>query len=675
MAGSDPKAQLREAVGEIRNALHSLRESVVTALMRRNRAADAAAKLEQQASDLEARAAVAERLNNLTLAAEIREQARAVIIDRDAARRELARLQAAADAAKIALPEEEARLLQQAQDLQSRLVAMSAETLSDALDPSLPSDTDILLERAANRTRELQNEASARAEIAASRTGTPERPLPALRNSSPEALDTQAERLLAELEGQNAAAVLLGGPTIDQQIAQLTTVSDRPAQVEQSLPATARAVTSMAPQRQGERSGMEPNQRVRIAAIGTGSIFRGAHLPVYPDLAKAHLVAFCDPDPTAQRAVLKRYHELMEARLKKAQDEGDKAAAERIERDRDGIQVFEDISQVIEQVKPDLVDICTQPVLHAPLSIQALEAGINVMCEKPISRSWLESLRVIDAVKRTGKLYQHNENWLFDPDWYTAKKLVDAGSIGEPILMFLATAHGGPEGAGKFWNSDFGGGGALLDNGIHAIGASWYVSGFDKRPTYVKAAAPFGMSTRMPNRILDGRFQKVRVDDDAHILIRFENPETLAWTTAHVEGSWSHRDSPDTAVIGTTGRIIFETVENRRYAVVMDAYDRESRRIEVSGPTWQYWPSSFYGEIQNMVESVLSSTPSIMDAAFGSECSAIVGASYLSERDGRRAVAVEEFKQFAHGIAAQYPNSPKAADDALVDALLSAVRK
>lgn len=420
---------------------------------------------------------------------------------------------------------------------------------------------------------------------------------------------------------------------------------------------------------------MEPTQRVRVAAIGTGNIFRGAHLPVYPDIAQAQLVAFCDPDRVAQQAVLKRYHELMDAKLKQAKERNDEITAERIERDRSSIKVCDDISEVIATIKPDLVDICTQPMLHAPLSIQALEAGINVMCEKPISRSWLESQRVIEAVKRTGMLYQHNENWLWDPDWYTAKKLVDAGAIGEPILMFLATAHGGPEGNPRFWNSDFGGGGALLDNGIHAIGASWYVSGLHKRPTLVKAAEPFGMSIRMPNRILDGRFQKVSVDDDAHILIRFEDPDTKAWSTAHVEGSWSHRDSPDTVVIGTTGRILFKSEEARRYAIVLDAYDREARRIEVSGPTWQHWPSSFYGEILNMVESVRNSTPSITDANFGAECSAIVGASYLSERDGRRAVHVDEFKAFARGISEKYPGDPAAADNALVDALLSAVRK
>lgn len=439
--------------------------------------------------------------------------------------------------------------------------------------------------------------------------------------------------------------------------------------------APAGAAPAILLQTQKEHSRMEPAQRVRVAAIGTGSIFRGAHLPVYPDIPQVQLVAFCDPDPEAHRLTRTRYQSLMIAKIEQARERKDTDTVERLERDLAAVRFVQDISEVIEEIKPDLVDICTQPFLHVPLSIRALEAGIHVMCEKPISRSWLEAERLIATVHRTGKLYQHNENWLWDRDYYTAKKLVDAGVIGEPVLMFLATAHGGPEGAGKFWNPEYGGGGALLDNGIHAIGASWYISGLDKRPTFVKAAEPFGMSIRMPNRIIDGRFQRVTVDDDAHILIRFEHPRTGAWATAHVEGSWSHRDSPDTAIIGTTGKILFQNDGDRRFAVVYDAYDREARRIEVSGPTWQYWPSSFYGEILNMVECIRNNTPSISTAEFGAECSAIVGATYLSEKNGRRAVHVDEFKAFARDIAARYPDDPTGADNALIDALLAAVRQ
>lgn len=416
-------------------------------------------------------------------------------------------------------------------------------------------------------------------------------------------------------------------------------------------------------------------ERVRVAAVGTGGIWRGAHAPAYVDIAQMQLVAICDPDKNAQALAVKHYEGLILKKAAQLKEKGDHAGAALLEQDFAGLQVCDDISEVIENVKPDLVDLCTQPMLHASLSIQALEAGLNVMCEKPLSRSWLESKKLIETVQKTGKLYQHNENWLWDADYYTAKKLIDAGAIGEPIMMYLAQAHGGPEGNPNFWNPDFGGGGALLDNGIHAIGAAWFLCGLGKKPTLVKAAEPFGMSIRMPQRILDGRYQNISVEDDAHILIRFEDTENMAWTTAHVEGSWSHQDSPDTCIFGTTGKIEFKDENGHRYAVVLDAHNREARRIEVSGPTWSHWPSSHYGEILNMVECVRHNTPSICTAEFGADCSAIVGAAYLSEKNGRKAVHINEFKAFAEGIADRYPDDPKAADDALVEALLSAVRK
>jgi len=685
-AGSlDPKFEMRQAVRDIREALGALREGVVTAVMRRNRAQDEVVRLERGLVDLEPKITLAEKVLNPKLAAELREEKVKRTAELEEARKLAATLTASAESAKINLPEEEARLLRQARELQAQLIEAAGNAIGNAGSELFGSEADSLFDRAREKTINLQNEASARAEVANARAGqSGVVRSPKLTADSPEHEET-AEKMLADLEARAAAVPEPGaaGPPAIEAIPPATPIESnatspaeevRPEQATLSAP-TVRLGSQLTAQPQREAASMDPKQRVRIAAVGTGNIFRGAHLPVYPDIAQAQLVALCDPDPDAQQTTLTRYHELMEAKQKALLERGDKATADRIQRDRDAIRVCSDIQEVIDSVKPDLVDICTQPVLHAPLSIQALDAGLNVMCEKPISRSWLESQRVIEAVKRSGKLYQHNENWLWDRDWYTAKKLVDSGAIGEPILMFLATAHGGPEGAGRFWNSDFGGGGALLDNGIHAIGASWYVSGLDKRPTYVKAAEPFGMSIRMPNRILDGRFQKVRVDDDAHILIRFENPETLAWTTAHVEGSWSHRDSPDTVVIGTTGRILFKDEEGKRYAVVMDSYDREARRIEVSGPTWQHWPSSFYGEILNMVECVRNNVPSISDANFGAECSAIVGASYLSEKQGRRAVSVDEFKTFARGIAEKHPNDTAAADNELVDALLSAVRK
>ena len=727
MPGTDSylrMADIKEELRQAQSGASQLRESVVMFVMRRNKLADDVTRLERLIADLETKATLAERINNGGLAGELRAERARREAELQRTRALFQTADAEAEAAKVRLPEDEIALRQRINNLQSQIAAMESGRLMD----SLTSDnSDALFQRAADKTRDLQAEASARREVATGSSDT----APSAPALTP---DESAEKMLAELEARNASQSspapepesatryleldvsdaapalpaeiypafpafsetppeILAAPTLT-----LTPAESAPAEIEietetsgaaepaklslAELPVAAEIPPASEPKTFLNISSLpkrtsvpDATGRVRVAGIGTGGIFRGAHLPAYVDISQMQLVALCDPDKEAQDLAYRRYQVLMEAKIKQANDASDFTRAERLERDLEAVQICEDLSEVIETVKPDVVDICTQPFLHAPLSIQALEAGIHVMCEKPISRSWLESQRVIEAVERTGKLYQHNENWLWDKDYYTAKKLIDSGAIGEPILMFLATAHGGPEGNPKFWDSDFGGGGALLDNGIHAIGAAWFMSGLDRIPTLVKTAEPFGMSIRMSDRILEGRYQKVQVEDDAHILVRFEHPESLAWTTAHIEGSWSHRDSPDTAIIGSTGKIVFHDEGGSRYALVMDSYDRESRRIEVSGPTWSHWPSSHYGEILNFINCVKHNTPSICDAKFGAECSAIVGASYLSEQRGRKAVHVEEFKQFARDLAAKYPNDPAGADNALVDALLAAVRK
>ncbi len=654
----DLKNSLADALRDNRLAIVNAREELVKLLTIRNMMESELKRKDSRIADLKTKIEFAEKVKKPELVEEIKAEIAKLQQERDSLDSSLIEVQAKSEAAKIGHYEDEGLAHSRDSEIRAQYAQRAADIVEMAGNELPLSDADNLWERAAAKAGNLSAQAAAIAEAMLKDTQRANAgegvPLPS---------EKTTEELLIELETR-----LLAASNISQD-------ANNPA-INPSLEGALEVPKiTFAAHIKGDSNPMALSKRVRVAGIGTGGIFRGAHLPPYVNIPQAQLVALCDPDKEAQDLAYKRFQRLIEEKVAKAREENDLDTVERLESDLENIVICEDISQVIEKVKPDLVDICTQPFLHTPLSIQALEAGINVMCEKPLSRSWLESERLIPAIKRSGKIYQHNENWLWEPDYYTAKKLVDSGAIGEPIVMFLAQAHGGPEGNGKFWDPANGGGGALLDNGIHAIGAAWFVCGMDKKPTMVKAAEPFGMSIRMPDRIIDGRFQKVTVDDDAHILIRFEDEKSGAWSTAHIEGSWSERDSPETAIIGTTGTIRYKNEEGKRYAVVYDSYDREQRRMQCSGSTWAYWPSGHYGEMLNMVECVRNNVHSICTAEFGADNSAIVGASYLSEKNGKRSVHVEEFKTFARDIAAKYPNDPKAADDALVDSLLSAVRE
>jgi len=408
-------------------------------------------------------------------------------------------------------------------------------------------------------------------------------------------------------------------------------------------------------------------ERVKIGVIGVGGIFRAAHLPAYPDVKEAKLVSLCDVSEEilkeSQRVTRKVYLD----RSRRAKEEDDIDLSEQLKEDADSLKIYNDIDEMLSKEELDLVDICTPTKFHSSIAIKSLMNDVNVMVEKPMARTYLECLEVIEAVKDSQKLYQHNENWLYSPLWYNMKKFIESGVIGELQLTFLATAHGGPEWASWFWNPEVAGGGALLDNGVHAITCSWFLSGFNRKPMVVKAAEPYGICIRMKTRILQGRFKPFEVEDDAHVIIRFEDNEGT-WSTAHVEGSWSYRDSLDTCAIGTNGIIKPIQREEKTFLEITEAAGGK-KEIDLGKFTWI---RSFQGEIRNMCNCVLSKTKPLCDEHIGAETTAIVQSAYLSQKRGKRPVTLDEFKKYAEKIREK---EGKKASDILLKELLKGIKR
>jgi predicted dehydrogenase len=338
-----------------------------------------------------------------------------------------------------------------------------------------------------------------------------------------------------------------------------------------------------------------------------------------------------------------------------------------LKEDSERLKIYSNAAEMFSREELDLVDVCTPTKFHNTIAIEALSNGVNVMVEKPMARTYLECLEVVECVEDAKGLYQHNENWIYSPLWYNARKFIESGVIGELQLTFMATAHGGPEWASWFWNPDIAGGGALLDNGVHGITCSWFLSGFDRKPTLVKAAEPYGICIRMKTRILQGMFKPFEVEDDAHILIRFEDKDG-AWSTAHVEGSWSHRDSMETVIIGTNGEIRPTTKDGNTVLTITDATGGK-REFNLGAVTW---PRGFIEEIRNMCNCVLKNVKPMCDERIGAETTAIVQAAYLSQKRGMKPVYLEEFKRYALKIR---DKEGKNAPDVLLKELLRGIKR
>ncbi|MCM2293139.1 Gfo/Idh/MocA family oxidoreductase [Allorhizobium sp. BGMRC 0089] len=122
----------------------------------------------------------------------------------------------------------------------------------------------------------------------------------------------------------------------------------------------------------------------------------------------------------------------------------------RAERSRDhiGVQVpiYTDFDQMMAEVKPELVIVCTRDDTHDELIVKAMEAGADVISEKPMTTTVAKIKRILEAEKRTGRRLDVSFNYRFAPTSARIKELLNSGVIGDVTSVdfhwYLDTSHG-----------------------------------------------------------------------------------------------------------------------------------------------------------------------------------------------------------------------------------------
>ena len=134
----------------------------------------------------------------------------------------------------------------------------------------------------------------------------------------------------------------------------------------------------------------------------------------------------------------------------------------------ENIHVYSSFEDVLADEKVDIVTIAVPNELHKPLSIAALEAGKNVISEKPVCLSSQELADIIAASERTGKLFTTHQNRRWDADFLMMKQVYESGDLGEVFAMEsrVQGSHGIP---GDWRGKKEHGGGMMLDWGVHLI--------------------------------------------------------------------------------------------------------------------------------------------------------------------------------------------------------------
>lgn len=205
---------------------------------------------------------------------------------------------------------------------------------------------------------------------------------------------------------------------------------------------------------------------IKVAIIGTGNICP-SHIQAYLKFPqRCRIVALSDIYPEKAQERVQQFH--LDA------------------------QVYADYHELFRVEKPDLVSICLPPYVHAQTAIAAMEAGANVVCEKPMASSLDECDRMIEAEKRTGKWICCVAQNRFRDDHMGLKEILDAGLIGRIVHAQIDSYWWrGHSYYDLWWRGTWEkeGGGCTLNHAVHHIDLLLWMMGMPERVTSVLSNA------------------------------------------------------------------------------------------------------------------------------------------------------------------------------------------
>ncbi len=187
-----------------------------------------------------------------------------------------------------------------------------------------------------------------------------------------------------------------------------------------------------------------------------------------------------------------------------------------------GGRPYADYREMFASEQLDAVSICTPPSLHRPIAEAALEAGIAVLCEKPMATTTEACEAMIATAERTGTLLSVGFCHRFQPHIERLKELIAAGTFGK-VVMYRNRFAGHLKDVENTWFSkpSISGGGVLFDTLIHSVDLFRFLIG---DPVQVQAVASTSANDLGP--MLD-------VEDTAIIILR-----TSDGTVGSLEASW-----------------------------------------------------------------------------------------------------------------------------------------
>ena len=188
---------------------------------------------------------------------------------------------------------------------------------------------------------------------------------------------------------------------------------------------------------------------LKIGLVGVGGI-SGAHIPAWEAMENAELVALCDIRP------------------------------ERMEK-YEGKRLYTDFDEMLDNEQLDILDICLPTYLHADFAVKAMERGINVICEKPISLKNEDVERVYSTAKKNNVKFMVAQVLRFWPEYELLKEIYDTKKYGKLLSGTMTRLGCYPKWSWDGWMMDEKRSGLVpFDLHIHDLDFMVYAFGMPK---------------------------------------------------------------------------------------------------------------------------------------------------------------------------------------------------
>lgn len=323
--------------------------------------------------------------------------------------------------------------------------------------------------------------------------------------------------------------------------------------------------------------------KIRVAVIGCGSIAHGAHIPNYLKLDNVEITYFCDIIP----------------------EKADKA----VEEYGCGKAVY-NYKELLGHDDIDIVSVCTHNDFHAPISIDFMRDGKDVLCEKPAARTVEEALEMQKVAHETGRILSIGVVNRFCDTVNHVKKLISDGELGEVYQVYDSfRCHRSIPGlGGDFTTKAISGGGVLIDWGVHYIDLTLYCLG-EPTPLTCSGEAHCKLGKDMKNYVCTTMWASDRaslengtydVDDFVTGLIRTTGP------TITFNGAWAQNIGENECFvdfIGTKAGI------RMTYGGKFVMYSTLNGMLTEIKPDYQSEGFDYYSEIKSFVNSVITREP------------------------------------------------------------------